>query len=304
LNRGEEMKQETKFVMLCILLLVLAVMVNLTYDTEDENNIYVSKQELDSLAATDTLVIRACSGEGTATERNIIKGKNAWSGDEFVTGTMPTIASEIITLNAGDTYIIPEGYHDGNTQIIVNNLDDQTEGTAISEDILEGQTAWVRGKLVTGTIPLHEDTSDMILNPGESYTVPEGYYEKDVLITTTPLSELTEGDITASSLSAGQVAWVNGKRIVGTGKENQNSYQQGYNQTSGKGRAYLNQVNTRMLIQLGSGSSRLQGTGAGITVDVTGSNASNVILTYQTKKIAATSSYQRFSATIPDYSCQ
>lgn len=297
------MKQETKFFVLCILLLILAIIVNLTYDMKDENKIYVSKQELDSLAVADTLVIRACSGDGTATERDIIKGKTAWSGDELITGTMPKIVSKVITLNAGDTYIIPEGYHDGNTQIIINTLDDQTEGTATSKDILEGKTAWVNGKLVTGTIPFHENNENIFLNPGDSYTIPEGYYAKDTVITTTPLSELTKGNITADSLSAGVVAWVNGKRIVGTGKKNQDSYQQGYNQTGGKGRAYLSQVNTKMVIKVGN-SSKLQGTGAGITVDVTGSSASSVILTYKTKGISATSSYQKFSATIPDYSCQ
>ena len=279
-------------------------MVNLTYEMDNENKIYVSKQELDSLAATDTLVIRACSGIGTATERDIIKGKSAWSGDELVIGTMPKITSQVITLNAGDTYIIPEGYHDGNTQIVVNNLGDQTEGTATSKEILEGQTAWVNGKLITGTMKIHESSEDMILNPGDSYTISEGYYAKDVVVTTVPLSELTKGNATADSLSAGQIAWVNGKRIVGTGKGNHDSYQQGYNQTSGKGRTYLSQLNTKMVIKSGSGSSKLQGTGAGMTVDVTGSSASNVIMTYKTKGISATSSYQKFSAKIPDYSFQ
>lgn len=298
------MKQEAKFTVLCILLLVLAIMVNLTYHTKDKNKIYVSKQELDSLAAADSLVIRACSGVGTATERDMIKGKTAWSGDELITGTMPTVDSEVVTLNAGDTYIIPEGYHDGNIQIIVNDLNDLTEGTATSKDIVEGQTAWVNGELITGTIPIHESSESMTLNPGDSYTIPEGYHTKDTVITTTALSELTEGNITADSLSAGQIAWVNGKRIVGTGKSNQDSYQQGYSQTGGKGRAYLNQVNTKMVIGSGNGASKLQGTGAGITVDVTGSNASNVLLAYRTKQMLATSSYQRFSTTIPDYSCQ
>ena len=234
------MKKEARFVVLCTLLFVLVVLVNITCNIENENKIYVSKQELDSLAAADTIVIRACSGDATATER----------------------------------------------------------------DILEGQTAWVNGKLVTGTIPVRDSTNDMNLNPGESYKILEGYYPKDIVITTTPLSELTPGDITADSLSSGQVAWVNGKRIVGTGKVNQDSYQQGYSETSNKGRAHLNQINTQMVIKLGDNSSKLQGTGAGMTVDVTGSNASNVILTYKTKAMMATSSYQSFKATLPDYSCQ
>ncbi len=298
------MKKEARFVVLCTLLFVLVVLVNITCNIENENKIYVSKQELDSLAAADTIVIRACSGDATATERDILKGKTAWAMDELISGTMPKISSQVITLNAGDTYVIPEGYHDGNTQIIVNYLEDQIEGTATERDILEGQTAWVNGKLVTGTIPVRDSTNDMNLNPGESYKILEGYYPKDIVITTTPLSELTPGDITADSLSSGQVAWVNGKRIVGTGKVNQDSYQQGYSETSNKGRAHLNQINTQMVIKLGDNSSKLQGTGAGMTVDVTGSNASNVILTYKTKAMMATSSYQSFKATLPDYSCQ
>lgn len=298
------MKQEIRFVLLCILLFVFAVFTNVTFDIKNENKIYVSKQELDTLAAADTLVIRACSGQGTATERDILKGKTAWVEDELISGTMPKISSQVITLNAGDTYVIPEGYHDGNTQIIVNYLEDQIEGTATERDILEGQTAWVNGKQLIGVIPIRDVSPNMSLNPGESYAIAEGYYSKDIVITTTPLSELTLGDATSDSLSAGQVAWVNGKRIVGIGRVNQDSYQQGYSETGNKGRAHLSQINTRMVIKLGDNSSKLQGTGAGMTVDVTGSNASNVILTYKTKGMIATSSYQSFKATLPDYSCQ
>ena len=132
-------------------------------------------------------------------------------------------AAEVITLNAGESYTIPQGYHTGRGQIIVNTLQDQTDATATPSDIMSGQTAWVNGEKITGTMTVQE-ARDLTLNPGDSYTVLEGYYTRSALITTTPLRQLIPGTLTADSLSAGKTAWINGQKVVGTGKENENSY--------------------------------------------------------------------------------
>ena len=56
------------------------------------------------------------------------------------------------SLNCGESVVIPEGYHNGNGQITANSLSSQTGATASANQILNGQTAWVNGTKVTGTM--------------------------------------------------------------------------------------------------------------------------------------------------------
>lgn len=54
------------------------------------------------------------------------------------------------TLNCGESKTIPAGYTSGGT-VKASSLAEQTAGTATADNISKGQTAWVNGKLVTGT---------------------------------------------------------------------------------------------------------------------------------------------------------
>lgn len=89
--------------------------------------------------------------EDMATPEDILSGKKAWVAGNQITGTMVNRGTVNQTLKAGESYTIPEGYHDGKGVISSDSLASQTQGTASAEDIRNGKTAWVNGNKVTGT---------------------------------------------------------------------------------------------------------------------------------------------------------
>lgn len=118
-------------------------------------------------------------------------------------------------LNAGGSYTIPEGYHNGNGKVTANSLSSQTQGNAAASQILSGQTAWVNGSKVTGTMA-NQGTKSTSLNCGGSYTIPAGYHNGSGKITANSLAGQTSATATAAQILSGKTAWVNGSRLVGT----------------------------------------------------------------------------------------
>lgn len=95
------------------------------------------------------------SSEVTATRENVLVGTTtitADSNDEIVEGTMVNHGAVSQSLNCGDSYTIPAGYHNGSGEITVNSLAGQTPGTATTSDIVSGCTAWVNGSKITGNL--------------------------------------------------------------------------------------------------------------------------------------------------------
>lgn len=96
------------------------------------------------------------SEEVTATRANVLAGTTtitADSNDEIVEGTM--IDNGAVTpsaLAAGESYTIPEGYHNGSGIILAKDLASQTQGTATAARIVSGDKAWVNGIQVTGSL--------------------------------------------------------------------------------------------------------------------------------------------------------
>ena len=86
-----------------------------------------------------------------ATADKILSGYKAYSGGKLLTGTMANRGAITSNLNAGGSYTIPEGYHNGSGKVTANSLASQTSATATSADILTGKTAWVNGSKITGT---------------------------------------------------------------------------------------------------------------------------------------------------------
>ena len=110
------------------------------------------KDKLGNITANPIQTIYACSsGDGDATASQILSGKTAWVKGQKVTGTMPNRGAVSKTLNAGGSYTIPEGYHNGSGKITASSLASQTPGNATADDITTGKTAWVNGKKITGT---------------------------------------------------------------------------------------------------------------------------------------------------------
>ena len=109
---------------------------------------------------------------------NIIKNKMALWGLTQKTDKLDEQANAINNIglaeasgksvNAGESVTISVGYNKNTITIIGNGLDTQTPGTADSSEILNGETAWVNGEKITGSLNVnHYYTGDA--EPDETF---------------------------------------------------------------------------------------------------------------------------------------
>lgn len=96
------------------------------------------------------------SDELSVTKEYVLSGKTyvgADTDDEIGTGTMENNgATTNQSLNAGGAFTVKKGYHSQAFNVTANSLASQTSGTATAGQILSGQTAWVNGNKLTGTM--------------------------------------------------------------------------------------------------------------------------------------------------------
>ena len=93
----------------------------------------------------------ASQTSGTSAAGQILSGYTAWVAGSKLTGSMANNGAVSQTLNAGGSYTVPAGYHNGSGKVTANSLSSQTSATAAAAQILSGYTAWVNGSKLTGT---------------------------------------------------------------------------------------------------------------------------------------------------------
>ena len=111
-----------------------------------------TKQETINNLQSQLDTINSQLAQTNATAAQILKNYKAYSKGQLVTGTMANNGAVSKTLNAGQSYTIPAGYHNGSGKVTANSLASQTSATATAADIASGKTAWVNGNRITGTM--------------------------------------------------------------------------------------------------------------------------------------------------------
>lgn len=154
--------------------------------------------------------------DGTAAAEDILVDKVAYVNEQRIIGTMVNNGAVAPSaLDAGGSYTIPEGYHDGTGKIIAKDLASQTVSNAAADEILNAKTAWVNGVKVYGTMPNNAYVTQN-LNCSDSYTIPKGYHNGTGKIYANSLASQTPATATASQILSGQTAYVDGAKVTGT----------------------------------------------------------------------------------------
>lgn len=162
---------------------------------------------------------------GDAIAANVLSGKTfANSASDSNTGTMANRGAVSQSLNCGESYTVPIGYHNGSGTVTANSLASQTgvdagKTAAGSGQVLTGYQAWVNGEPVTGTMA-NQGKKTQALNCGGSYTIPEGYHDGTGAVTANSLASQTGVDSGKTAAAAGQIltgyqAWANGSKVTG-----------------------------------------------------------------------------------------
>ena len=161
----------------------------------------------------------ASQTSATATADKILSGETAWVNGTKITGTIPNRGAVSKALNCGESYTVPNGYHNGSGTVTANSLASQTSATATADKILSGETAWVNGTKITGTIPVYRASDEgetLIVKVGETYVLPSGYYEDNALIIENDKRDFITGTATVDDVLDTKTIAIDGELVTGT----------------------------------------------------------------------------------------
>ncbi len=134
----------------------------------------------DATFATIAANIAKISSDATATDGEVLSGKTFYAKGQKITGKMTNRGAVTQALNAGGSYTIPAGYHNGSGKVTANSLASQTGGTVevinhpytgaagYSQEIMGDKTAWVNGEKVTGL--MQDSSSELGLTASPTWT--------------------------------------------------------------------------------------------------------------------------------------
>lgn len=107
----------------------------------------------DAAAAFNTLTanITKIGQNANAASASLLYGHSAYVGNTYIIGSMANMGAVTAALNCGQSYTVPKGYHNGTGRITANSLASQTPATATAANLSKGATAWVNGRIITGT---------------------------------------------------------------------------------------------------------------------------------------------------------
>ncbi len=138
--------------------------------TKQVDNLNKTKEQLESTISdlnTQIAELQKKQSTGTAVASDVLSGKTfSNSSNVNIAGTMENRGAVSQSLNAGGSYTIPAGYHNGSGKVTANTLASQTSATAGAGQILNGYTAWVNGSKVTGTMKSYTSGSTAITTSG------------------------------------------------------------------------------------------------------------------------------------------
>lgn len=130
----------------------------------------------------------------SVTPDKVLDGTTYHGGANTATqvGTMPNNGAVQATVKAGDTAVIPKGYHDGEGYVQGESLQTQTAGDAAAQFVLKDKSCWVNGNRVVGTMP-NNGAWRTVIEAGKSVNVPQGYHSGSGIVTAKPAWDAAVG---------------------------------------------------------------------------------------------------------------